>query len=537
DAPTTAPVTLAPLPEDGGPRLITNAELVANAADIDGNSLTAAGLAIASGNGTLVDNGNGTWTYTPAADDSGVVAFLYTIADGNGGTVAGSATLDITPVNDAPVVTSNGGGLNASAGVAENTTAVTVVTSVDADGDAVQYSIIGGADAARFRIDGATGALTFLSAPNYEAPADGGADNIYEVIVRAVDGNGGSATQTLQIAVAGVDEAPTAGGDAFEMSDNQLLIVTTTRLLSNDADPEGGALRIVSMTSPLSGTLEQDAAGGWRYTPSSGFTGNDRFTYTVADASGRTATAEVVIAVASLPSGAGGAAPAAPAATSSAAPSAPSGPVSGGAIASTFGGNPLDGVDVLAGGHVDVAGAEASAVWTVDAEEPPAGDVADSAVADFAAEIERERVYDVRNWAPPDQVELEQIAIDMNNNLLRLALNMGLQDTSRSLAVFDETFQEMADGVRRADREVAEIAIGSGVAVGAGVIAWLLRGGALVASLLSALPAWASFDPVPILARRHDDERKPPAPPEDPSETAVSRVLRPDALPTRQARS
>jgi hypothetical protein len=68
DAPTT-PVTLAPLAEDGGPRLITNAELVANATDVDADPLTATGLAIASGNGALVDNGNGTWTYTPAADD------------------------------------------------------------------------------------------------------------------------------------------------------------------------------------------------------------------------------------------------------------------------------------------------------------------------------------------------------------------------------------------------------------------------------------------------------------------------------------
>src|SRR6202008_2203701 len=75
---------------------------LANASDVDGDPLAASGLAIASGSGTLVDNGNGTWSYTPAANDSGGVGFSYTIADGNGGTVAGSATLDLTPVNDAP---------------------------------------------------------------------------------------------------------------------------------------------------------------------------------------------------------------------------------------------------------------------------------------------------------------------------------------------------------------------------------------------------------------------------------------------------
>ena len=67
DAPTTSPVTLTAIAEDSGPRTITQAELLANAGDVDGDSLTATGLAISAGTGTLVDNGDGTWTYTPAA--------------------------------------------------------------------------------------------------------------------------------------------------------------------------------------------------------------------------------------------------------------------------------------------------------------------------------------------------------------------------------------------------------------------------------------------------------------------------------------
>ena len=51
--------------------------------------------------GSLIDNGDGTWTYTPAANDDTSVSFSYTVTDGSL-SVAGSATLDITPVNDAP---------------------------------------------------------------------------------------------------------------------------------------------------------------------------------------------------------------------------------------------------------------------------------------------------------------------------------------------------------------------------------------------------------------------------------------------------
>jgi len=104
DAPVTTPVTLTAIAEDSGARVITQAELLANASDVDNASLTATNLAIASGNGTLVDNGNGTWTYTPASNDDSSVSFSYTVTDGSLG-VAASATLDITPVNDAPVTT------------------------------------------------------------------------------------------------------------------------------------------------------------------------------------------------------------------------------------------------------------------------------------------------------------------------------------------------------------------------------------------------------------------------------------------------
>ncbi len=99
-----SPVTLTAIAEDSGVRLITQAELLANACDIEGDSLTATGLAISAGSGTLVDNGDGTWNYTPALNDDTAVSFSYSITDGTD-TVAGSATLDITPVNDAPTTT------------------------------------------------------------------------------------------------------------------------------------------------------------------------------------------------------------------------------------------------------------------------------------------------------------------------------------------------------------------------------------------------------------------------------------------------
>jgi len=98
--------------------------------------------------------------------------------------------LVVTPVNDAPVITSDGGEASASLSIAENTTAVTTVTSTDVDGGTPVYSLAGGADAAKFTINSSTGALSFNAAPDFENPTDVGGDNVYDVIVQVNDGAG-----------------------------------------------------------------------------------------------------------------------------------------------------------------------------------------------------------------------------------------------------------------------------------------------------------------------------------------------------------
>jgi hypothetical protein len=106
--------------------------------------------------------------------------------------------------------------------VVERVANVTTVAATDADQPAqtLTYTIVGGADAALFSIDPSTGALRFISAPDFDAPADAGADNIYDVIVQASDGTFATA-QNLSVTVTEVSEAvldfplPDAGGSSF----------------------------------------------------------------------------------------------------------------------------------------------------------------------------------------------------------------------------------------------------------------------------------------------------------------------------------
>jgi Ca2+-binding RTX toxin-like protein len=104
--------------------------------------------------------------------------------------------------NEVPTITSNGGGNTAAVSMAENTTAVTTVTATDPDlGQTLGYSIFGGADASKFTINSTTGALAFVTAPNFEAPTDAGVNNVYDVTVQVSDGNGGIDTQAIAVAV------------------------------------------------------------------------------------------------------------------------------------------------------------------------------------------------------------------------------------------------------------------------------------------------------------------------------------------------
>ena len=112
------------------------------------------------------------------------------------------------PPPTAPVITSNGGGASATRNAAENGTAVTTVTATDANaGTTFAYSISGGADAAKFAINSSSGVLTFVAAPDFEAPTDAGANNVYDVTVRVSDG-ALTDTQAIAVTVTDVNEVP-----------------------------------------------------------------------------------------------------------------------------------------------------------------------------------------------------------------------------------------------------------------------------------------------------------------------------------------
>jgi hypothetical protein len=76
------------------PITFSRADLLNNDIDIDGDSLSITDFTPPS-NGTLVDNGDGTFTYTPDIYFDGTDSFTYTISDGQGGTANSLVNLSV----------------------------------------------------------------------------------------------------------------------------------------------------------------------------------------------------------------------------------------------------------------------------------------------------------------------------------------------------------------------------------------------------------------------------------------------------------
>ncbi|MGE4588028.1 MAG: cadherin domain-containing protein [Acidaminococcaceae bacterium] len=220
-----------------------------NATDSDGDTITYSIVGGEDSGKFTIDTSTGVLSFTSApnyenpgdfnSDNAYVV--IVQASDGKGGIDTQTITINVTDANDAPIITSNGGGEEAAINVPEDSTPVTTVTATDADvpADTLTFSIVGGADAAKFTINSSTGELSFITAPNYEEPTDANEDGIYHVNVQVADGHGGIDIQTISITVTDANFAPVitsnGGGDTATISvaENTTAVTTVT---ATDAD-------------------------------------------------------------------------------------------------------------------------------------------------------------------------------------------------------------------------------------------------------------------------------------------------------------
>ncbi|MEH1948846.1 MAG: tandem-95 repeat protein, partial [Nostoc sp.] len=118
------------------------------------------------------------------------------------------------------------------------------------------------------------------------------------------DGNGGTITNTFNLNVKPVNDAPVAANDPLTIAFNTPLSITASTLLTNDTDIDSSNLSITGVSNATNGTAVLNNNGTQDnstddfivFTPIDGFSGNANFNYTISDGS-LTSTARVAIAV------------------------------------------------------------------------------------------------------------------------------------------------------------------------------------------------------------------------------------------------
>jgi VCBS repeat-containing protein len=293
DAPTTSAVTLTAIVEDSGALTITNAQLIASATDQESDTLTVSNVAISSGSGTLVDNNDGTWSYTPAANDDTSVSFSYKITDDgttNGTSdplyVSGTATLDITTVNDAP--TTSAVTLTAIAedsGALTITNAQLIASATDQESDTLTVSNVAISSGSGTLVDNNDGTWSYTPAANddtsvsfsYKITDDGTTNGTSDPLYV-------SGTATLDITT--VNDAPTTSAVTLTaiVEDSGALTITNAQLIASATDQESDTLTVSNVAiSSGSGTLVDNNDGTWSYTPAANDDTSVSFSYKITD--------------------------------------------------------------------------------------------------------------------------------------------------------------------------------------------------------------------------------------------------------------
>ncbi|WP_183407929.1 tandem-95 repeat protein [Nocardioides marmoriginsengisoli] len=357
DGGTSAPVTrqVAVTPANDAPSAVndtaTTAEdtfvdidVLANDTDAEtaNAGLTVTSIAAVVGGTAVLQPGNRVVRFTPTANANGQGGFTYKANDGTvSSTNTGTVTVTVTPVNDAPVVTTTAGTTSANQQAATVVDGGVTVADVDSTitGATVRLTtgFVSAQDTLALPGQPRTGGITATYAAGVLTLTGSTTPANYQAALRAVTYTNSSITPSTTVrtsrfqvtdaagslssfadrAIQPVDlpesATPVDAGESITATGNTRLYVETPaaagvpartsatgNVLDNATDSDGphSALTAVNATAPAHGTVTLSTDGSYVYTPDRGYTGPDSFTYRVSDTFVLSAPSTVSITVA-----------------------------------------------------------------------------------------------------------------------------------------------------------------------------------------------------------------------------------------------
>ena len=233
--------------------------------------------------GTLTVNADGSFTFQPAVNFSGVTSFTYSARDEAappGQSAAATVTIGVAAVNDAPVAGPDNYETNenvslvvAAAGVLANDT--------DAENGALTAELV-------TPVAPSSGTLSLSPNGSFSYNPSAGFSGTATFTYRAVDNElprlQSVAAATVTITVRNVNDPPVAAADVFTATEDTPLNVAAAGVLGNDSDPDAATvLTALVVAPPVNGTLTLNANGSFVYAPAADYNGPDTFTYRARD--------------------------------------------------------------------------------------------------------------------------------------------------------------------------------------------------------------------------------------------------------------
>ena len=266
--------------------LVKTGNVLDNDTIIDGAIITSSDISSTKG-GTVVDNGDGTFNYTPKTGFVGDDTFTYTLCDDDATASCSTAAVTIT-------VTDQGNP------VAKDDTASTAEDVLVKTGNVLTNDmVIDGAKITRSDTSSTEGGTVVNNGDgtfNYTPKTGFVGDDTFTYILCDDDATASCSTATVTITV--TDQGnPVAKDDTASTAED--VLVKTGNVLTNDMVIDGAKITRSDTSSTEGGTVVNNGDGTFNYVPKTGFVGEDTFTYTICDddATASCSTATVTITV------------------------------------------------------------------------------------------------------------------------------------------------------------------------------------------------------------------------------------------------
>jgi VCBS repeat-containing protein len=281
DAPTGSPTAVLPNGTEDTNYTILASTLLQGFSDVEGDTLSVSNLT--SNHGTITSNGSGSWTFTPASNYNGAVNLSYNVIDGHGGSIAATQTFSLTPVNDAPVVTSPTPDQAATQGVPITINAGLAFTDPDL-GDVLTYAAVGSFPGLTF--DTSTG--VFSGTPTFFGQ--------FTILVTATDAGGLSVTDDFLLRV----NAPPTITETSPANGSIVTLGMAVPISFTASDFDGSIAKVDAYVDGVLIGTDPSSPYSFGYTPTT--TGTHTITGVATDDSGATTTSNpVTITVNSSP--------------------------------------------------------------------------------------------------------------------------------------------------------------------------------------------------------------------------------------------